>query len=72
MSEINFNLKPCPFCGSKADIYIEGVFIKAFCSIEDCGATKNASYYFSTDGEDGKLSDVVGRIVEEWNERKSK
>lgn len=66
---INFGLKPCPFCGSFADIYIEGNKIKAYCSIEDCGATKDAMYFFHHENEDRKLSEVIEDIIEEWNKR---
>jgi len=70
MMSINFNLKPCPFCGTSSDIYIEKLWIKAYCSNADCGCTKFASYMFDDDkDEDRKLSEVIEKIVNEWNTR---
>jgi len=58
---VNMEIKPCPFCGNKAEIK---VFIKGFptvrCKTRTCTAHFTRSYK------------TVGKAVKYWNERVSK
>lgn len=55
-------LKPCPFCGSKAEIQWESTQGFVSCTNEDCYAT---STWFSSD--DARW--VTEQIVSRWNRR---
>lgn len=50
-------LKPCPFCGSEADLYGECNMVKVRCINYQCGCKTNAWF------------DEIEDAVEHWNTR---
>lgn len=51
------DLKPCPFCGSKAEVYEECEMVKIRCSSYMCQASVNG------------WRDEVEDAIEAWNKR---
>lgn len=60
MSE--FKLKPCPFCGGEAEIYVNGG-VTVRCKNCYCGTT------FKEDDYPRMSKSAVERSIEEWNRR---
>lgn len=69
MGSINSVLKPCPFCGGKAVLFVENG-VQVMCL--SCGV--RTSIYTDAAFQKGLsqeriITDSVDRVIEEWNRR---
>ena len=65
-------LKPCPFCGSEAEITRFGVYCKNYGNIDGC-CNAHVSYPSQSGGKDDKeiVLQIQERSVKRWNTRPS-
>lgn len=74
MQRINFNLKPCPFCGNKAKITVsinEGVQVECTkCGIGTCHYSDSNVKLLSETSEDPNFYCAVNEAIAVWNRRK--
>lgn len=69
MESINSALKPCPFCGGKAVLFVEnGVQVKCMsCGIGTPKITDRI--YNRVVSQDEIVTSSIDRVIEEWNRR---
>ena len=62
-------LKPCPFCGGKAEVFVSTEGVKVRCVACYCGTgfLMDEGYYGNY-GKGEKIS-AVEKVVNEWNKR---
>ena len=61
-------LKPCPFCGEKAIIHVNGNGVRVMCKSCRCQTISLIDGEYST----GVGSGAVTRVIEAWNRREGK
>lgn len=67
-TKVQFELKPCPFCGSPGDLYYaneDGGF-RAACSNVDCDCKTPPRLTFD---EDTSVFEKIKTVIDSWNER---
>lgn len=69
MESINSVLKPCPFCGGKAALFVEhGVQVMCV----SCGvrtSLKVDKIFQKGISQERIVTDSIDRVIEEWNRR---
>lgn len=69
MESINSVLRPCPFCGGKAVLFVEnGVQVVCLsCGIET--SPKRDKIYYKGVSQEKIATDSIDSVIEEWNRR---
>ena len=69
MESINSVLKPCPFCGGKAVLFVEsGVQVICLsCGVRTC--SKADMIYKKGVSQESTVTSSVEQVIEEWNRR---
>lgn len=69
MESINSVLKPCPFCGGKAVLFVESG-VQVICL--SCGvrtSSKADTIYQKGVSQESTATSSVEQVIEEWNRR---
>lgn len=69
MESINSVLKPCPFCGGKAVLFVENG-VQAICV--SCGvrtSSKADKIFQKGISQERMATDSIDSVIEEWNRR---
>lgn len=68
MESINSVLKPCPFCGGKAVLFVEHG-VQVMCLSCGIGTPKITDRINRTVSQDGIVTSSIDRVIEAWNRR---
>lgn len=69
MESINSVLKPCPFCGGKAALFV-GNGVQVMCLSCGVRTSSKADKSFQTGISQERMStDSIDSVIEEWNRR---